>query len=247
MKLFIAFIIILTMSLAAAENGCFFYLESPFHCTDIDRVQAQQECATFQNCVFTSAFIGGDRCSDYLDCQAESTASNQDLSLFWLVIAAVLLMIAGYFAIKAGLLNIIKNRLSKAPKEVPSTTSNIWDFFSPFASSSTVKYKLRVAKIKHKHQLNQQKRKNFFTNLGLAIPDRKTDEFLKLDQAYKFYEKRRQKINQKLSKNELRVFHNLEQVVEKLKQKNTFNLSPVPVKKDVKKILNELRGLAGKK
>lgn len=250
--IFILFFLLVVPSVFA-ENGCFFYQESPFHCTDIDRQQAQEECSLYSGCLLSSTFVSGNKCSSYLDCQVGSAGElvnfdrNQSSSVVWLLAAAILFAAACYYAFKAGILRKVSSWFKKPQMEPIKKLPTIWEYLSPFNSSLNTKYRLRKAKSEHGHKLNQQKRKEFFTHLGLALPEKNYDNFSKLSSAYRFYEKHKQKMSNHLSKQELKLFQNLEQVAEKSRQKNTFNPQKKQTRKEVQSILNELREISEKK
>ncbi|MBI2665499.1 hypothetical protein HYX12_02680, partial [Candidatus Woesearchaeota archaeon] len=49
-------IILLVISLASAQTGCFLYPESPFFCQQISLEQAQEECSVFNRCSVERVF-----------------------------------------------------------------------------------------------------------------------------------------------------------------------------------------------
>lgn len=244
---------LLLIPLVFAENGCFFFPESPFHCTDLDSQQAQEECSLYSGCLLSSTFVSGNPCSSYLDCQTDPSGKLVDSeggsnsSILWLLAALILLVTAGYYALKSGIVKTIIDWFKRPSEESIKRQPNFWEYLSPFNTSVGAKYRLRKAKIEHWHKLNEQKRKEFFANLGLALPKNKSDHFTKLNLAYKFYEKHKQKISKQLSNQERKVFNNLEQVVERSRGKSAFNQQKKRTHQEVESTLNELREMTREK
>ncbi len=62
---------VLTLSLVffvSAQEGCFITTDSPYHCQDIEKEIAQQECSEIENCVLTNVFYDSTPCNALDSC-----------------------------------------------------------------------------------------------------------------------------------------------------------------------------------
>ena len=219
--------------------------ESPFHCTDIFREQAIEECELYEGCSIENNFLT-DKCENIRSCKNVLEGKTGDEpSLFLIFLSIVLLAVAIYLAIKAGLFKMISEWFNKPLPELPEQESAFWKVLSPFSSNPKARNRIWKLKNRRYHKTKEQERKDFFKEVGLALPEKKEDEFTKLARVYKFYEKHKLRMVKELSKKERKIFQNLEEVVE-LNKKNTFNKEKTVEKVEARKIVEELREISGK-
>lgn len=229
----ITILVLFLIPLALAETGCFLYEGSQFHCQNIEKTIAQEECSSLEQCQMETSFQQ-EKCKVFVGCPNESS-SNIILG----IIAGIFLITALFFGYKAGLFKKIINWFNKPLPPLPQEVTGIWKLLDPNNSDKNVLNRILKKQRMHKHKIKEQTRKEFFKELGLEIPERKEDEFTKLAKVYRYYEKHKKKIASKLSQKEKEVFTNLEQLIEHSKK----NHRP---KQEAQEIIDELRKIAEK-
>jgi hypothetical protein len=60
------FLLALLIPIAYAQIGCFTHVNSPFYCSDLDAIQAQQECSIYEDCILEQNFFPDQTCIDVI-------------------------------------------------------------------------------------------------------------------------------------------------------------------------------------
>ena len=177
----------------------------------------------------------------------------QNRTLGWLVILAFLIILAViifYFYQHPKLRKKLwKNFFPKKKKKIVSKEiKKETKWYSPFFSNHVLEKKINFLKRKRKQKIKKRKRDDFLAAVGLTPKKVTKDEFLKLKGIASSYQ-RKKKYHPELFK-EKEYFHNLEQVVEKVKERekkfkeNLTHPEKFKEKKDVDELIARLRKIA---
>jgi hypothetical protein len=172
--------------------------------------------------------------------------------LFSIIILIVIL--GSYFLSKnkpllakiMGLLKIKKRPLEKKDLGKPILPK----VFSPFLSSPRLRKIISSLRKKRKHKIKEYLREEFLIEHGLKPTKIIKDDVSHLKKLVSEYERKMKYHPKPLTKEEEQVFHNLEQVIDKLKERETKFKEKISFsgkftdKKDVKELISRLRKIA---
>ena len=179
--------------------------------------------------------------------------SNLLLFLFLTAFLIIILVVVYYFYRHPKQLKILLNKLKsffmfrKRVTKTKRETKTLGKIFSPFFSNLSFRKRMELKK-KRRRKIKDHQRTTFLSEHGLVPEKAKKDEVDKLKKIVHKFE-RKNKYHPKKTED---VFHNLEQVADKIKeseekfQKKVFLHQRPKEKKDVDELIEKLRTLSKK-